>query len=658
MPVLGVSGLFSTELNDYDPATFFAFYHDATACLAHDGVTLAAMEEERFNRDKHTNRFPGNAIRECVDLVGIKPEQISHIAYFFEEGYTDSELALAAANDPLMPLTPCRQQLCEQVSEVLLYDMSDVPIIFAIHHSAHAASAFYESGYESSLVIVSDGNGERDGISVFLGDDTGLRLLKSYPRKNSIGHFYTAITKMIGYRDFDEYKVMGLAAFGNPAGWREALEELYTLKPDGEYEMDHASVVSTLLKHGQRPRRSQEPLTQTHRDLAAAGQEALERIALHVIRYWLRATGERNLCIAGGVGQNTTLNGLILTLSGLDSVFIPSAPHDAGAALGAAMLVDREVSRKPKIRNYSRGPFQGQSLGTPEEIEQTLRVWHEFVDYRRPDGLEGEVARALADGAIVGWARGRAEFGPRALGNRSILADPRSAQTREKVNSLIKQREDYRPFAPVVLAPHAQQFFEFPAIAADYSYMGYVLDVRPDERNRLGAVTHVDGTARVQVLQEGQNDGLWKLIEEFYAITGVPVLLNTSFNNFAEPIVQSADDAIACFITAGLSLLIIGPYIVRSKSCKLDGLLNCKLELMPFCKVNKSVSRVHTSYTIARTLLPNETLEISALAASVLWERARVGDVVRTESEHKSLCNEVARLWDRRLVKVIPKATV
>ncbi|WP_179273102.1 MULTISPECIES: carbamoyltransferase C-terminal domain-containing protein [unclassified Rhodococcus (in: high G+C Gram-positive bacteria)] len=649
MAVLGISGLFGTESDDYDPSTFFAFYHDAAACLVDGGETLAAIEEERLNRDKHTNRFPLLSSRACIDLSQLQVSDITHIAYFFEEEYTDRDVARIAIDDPLMPLTPSRTLLHDRLGEAFDEDVSDRPTIFVSHHHTHAASAFYDSGMAESLIVISDGNAERDGTSIFFGDKSGLRLLRTYDRSDSLGHFYTTITKMIGYRNFDEYKVMGLASFGNPRIYREMLERTYCLSSDGGYRLQNENLVANLFEAGFSPRRSSEKLTKQHQDLAAAAQEVLERIALHIIRYWLRETGSQNLCMAGGVAQNTTLNGKLLKLSELRQIYIPPSAHDAGAALGAAILVDQANGGNPANRSYSRTSYLGPDLGSEEKIADRLEEWSDFITYERPEDLNNVVATALNGGSIIGWAQGRGEFGPRALGNRSILADPRPADNRDRVNLMIKQREDYRPFAPVVTAEAAERYFELSGVSADHSHMSFVVPVRPEFRDQLGAITHVDGTARVQVVKREQNQNLWSLLHAFESIAGVPILLNTSFNNNAEPIVQTIDDVISTFVTTGLDLVVVGPYIVRRPNADRKALTSAKVELMPFVRIAKEIDNTGVRSEIFRTAAPNRRFFVSESLAALL------NDCDQNATIPALLVDELWDLWDRRLIRVTPK---
>jgi predicted NodU family carbamoyl transferase len=650
--VLGLSGLFATERDDYDPATFHGFFHDAAACLVQNGRTLAAIEEERLNRDKHTNRFPGRAAVACLAAAGVSAAEVTDVAYFFDEDFTDRDLGRVAYDDPAMPLPAARDVLLSRLREAL----GDVTprVTFVDHHLAHAASTFYESGFDDALVVIADGNGERAGMSVYRGGPDGLVPLRSYPRRDSIGHFYTAVTKALGYRQFDEYKVMGLASFGSPEKFAGNFSGIYELRPGGNYRLHHEKIPDLLHDAGVWPRRRTEELTGTHRDLASSAQEVTERIGLHVISYWLRGTGLRNLCLAGGVAQNTSLNGRVLACGEADRVFVPPAAHDAGAALGAAIVVDRSRAGAPRTTRYSTDAYLGRHLGDDDAIAGRLRDWAGFVEWERVDDPERVVAAELAAGAVVGWADGRSEFGPRALGARSILADPRPAANRERVNKLIKKREDYRPFAPIVRAEAADRFFDLSGAGADHSYMGFVVPVWPGAG--LDAVTHVDGTARVQTLREEQNPRVYRLLGEFEELAGVPVLLNTSFNNQAEPIVDSVDDAVATFLTTGLSLLVLGGHVVTRRDGGDDALAASRIELLPFCRLVTTTDRHSEQHGVVRTATPTRVHPVSAAVARLLRGDGVIDRAGADGPDRDELIRDVSRLWDDRLVRVVPRS--
>lgn len=657
--VLGISGLFAVDGDEYPLGTFPAFYHDAAACLVTNEQTRLAVEEERLTRDKHTNWFPQHAVHACFRETNTQPDDLSHIAYAFEEAYTNFEICVECADNPRMPLQSAQATLLSRLRQVLKHELSQVTVCFVRHHKAHAAAAYYDSGFENALILISDGNGERDSLSVFAGEADELNLLKTYSRTDSLGHFYTAITKIIGYRDFDEYKVMGLASYGDPSVWRATLSQLYSLDAEGCYSLNFARTLPLLLERGLAPRRVDEPILGSYCDLAAAAQEVIERITFHILQHWRHVTGEESLCLGGGVAQNTTLNGKILRADLFKRVYVPCAPHDAGAALGAAISVAVENRAAPQSvalpqpRKFSRTPYLGLDVGDSAFIRRRLEAWSDVIAFDYCRDIASHLARSIADDEIVGWAHGRSEFGPRALGNRSIFADPRPARNRDRVNALVKQRESYRPFAPVVTLDDAERFFIFPSCSADFSYMSFVVEVREEVRELLAAITHVDGTARVQIVDEDRNPRLWQLLKEFGTITDIPVLLNTSFNNFAEPIVQTVDDAVVCLLTSGLAAAAVGDYIVTRHDQNLEGLAHVAFRLMPRCQLISRFDGESTRLAIIRTALPTEETEVSEAVASTLIEQAYSGEGGPDLNIAPSVFGELRSLWDKRLVRPV-----
>jgi carbamoyltransferase len=400
------------------------------------------------------------------------------------------------------------------------------------------------------------------------GEFTSIRELGV---ESSLGLFYTGMTRVIGYDHFDEYKVMGLAPYGDPSRYRDLFKTLYKLAPDGCYQLRPSApyVAWNSLKttaEFNTLRRKGGEFTQAHMDFAASLQETLEVIAMHVIGWFRENTGKSVLGYAGGVAHNCTLNGKLLLSGMFDDVFVQPAAHDAGTAVGAALYADRlrsgGVNRQARRLDHV---LYGNPIPEGDLIEQRLADWSVAIRYERLQNTAQSAARLIADGAVIGWVQGRSEFGPRALGNRSILADPRPEQNRERINMMIKKREGYRPFAPSVLEESLHEYFEVPAQVRSLPFMIFVVPVRADKQAGLGAITHTDGTARVQTVSREQNSTYWQLIREFGNITGVPMLLNTSFNNNAEPIVESVDDAIACYLTTELTHLVVGDYLVTRR---------------------------------------------------------------------------------------------
>ncbi|NEC65563.1 carbamoyltransferase [Streptomyces sp. SID9727] len=537
------------------------FFHDASAVLIRNGEVVAAAEQERLNRLKHTNRFSGDAVRACFDHAGIGFEHVDSVAFFFDEAWTDKELFHQYVEHSDVTTSSARELIKERVRELFDFELPDDRISFVRHHDSHAYSVYPQSGFDDALVVVMDGRGEDASASVYSAAGERVELLATKGPSDSLGHWYTAGTELLGYQLFDEYKVMGLAPYGNPDTYRPVLDELFELRPDGDFRLDHARLRAAMFSAGFLPRRRGGTFEQRHMDFAAAVQQVTEEAALHMIGHWLRETGHSRLALAGGVGQNCTLNGRLLREQHLRDIFVHPASHDAGAALGAAIKVEAEKTAALRRRRI-RDVFWAPASPRPEETEPLLKKWAGHLDVEHVPGIEKRTAQLLADGKVVGWVQGRSEFGPRALGNRSILADPRPADNRQRVNLMVKKRETYRPFAPSVQAESLHDWFEFPEDIAAPDFMVFTVPVLEHRRTELAAVTHVDGTARVHAVDREVNGRFWRLLEEFEALTGVPVLLNTSFNNHAEPIVDSVEDAVRCFLTTELDHLVIGDLLV------------------------------------------------------------------------------------------------
>jgi carbamoyltransferase len=553
-------------------------WHDAAAVLVEDGNVLFAIEEERLNRIKHTNKMPVQAISACLASRNIKIKDIDAFSYYEQD--VESWLRRELLGNPHQPRfldrTPFLQ---DQLRYALGHEVEADKFHFVHHHYAHATSAFAVSGFESSLVITLDGVGDRQSGIVLEMTDKECKHLADLSVGNSLGLFYLEVIAYLGYSVFDEYKVMGLAPYGDPERFRGVFRSFYTLLANGEYQINRENMrawFDTIT-----PRRKGEPFSQSHKDIAAALQESLEVMAFHVVRNYKEVTKHKNLCLAGGVAHNCTLNGKILRSGLFEKVFVQPAAHDAGCALGAALFSYYQMrpaaSRPAQIKHV----LWGTEVGSDDFIRERLTNWQGFLDFSREPDIVEPAAEVLASGHVIGWVQGRSEFGPRALGNRSILADPRPAENKNRINQLVKKREAYRPFAPSVIEEEAEKFFDVRAAQEPHGFMLFVVDVKKDKRSLLGAITHVDGTARVQTVSRETNERFWRLIREFGNKTGVPILLNTSFNNNVEPIVNSAEDAIVCFLTTGIDYLVIGDYLVKKKATSWRDYLSLSFSLPP-----------------------------------------------------------------------------
>jgi carbamoyltransferase len=600
MIALGITGTFDRV---HETAFFTSGIHDASAAIVSDGEIVAAVEEERFNRFKHSGKMPEHAIRYCLDAAGVGLDAVDAFVFNISEANIDRSLEAAYRAGKISGRSRSRPYIQRLLRREFGCDVDPCRFEFVDHHYAHAASAFFPSGFSESLVVTLDGVGEGVSGTAWWGHDGHLELRRTYTglpeaTTQSIGHFYTAITTLLGFTVFDEYKVMGLAPYGDRCRLRSVFERFYTLGDAGDYQI-HLSRLDEL-ETVCAPRRKCEPIEQVHKDVAAALQEAVERIASHVLVYHQRETGARRLCLAGGVAHNCTLNGRILRSGLFEEVFVQPASHDGGLSLGAALHGCLSGLSSPRpLRSAMRHAYWGPSCGTDSEIERELMRWHDFIEVERVEDPALHVAAMIADGAIVGWMQGRAEFGPRALGNRSILADPRPAENKNLINAMIKKREAFRPFAPSVLADCADEYFEMPPCGCDLAFMVVTVNVREPYRRVLGAVTHVDGSARIHTVTREANPLYWSLIRAFGDATGIPVLLNTSFNNNAEPIVHSTRDGVITCLTTDIHALVVGNFVVRKPQVKRDAWKALRPSLPAYARLQRRAARTQPEPTPA-----------------------------------------------------------
>jgi carbamoyltransferase len=581
-----------------------AYYHDSAACLVRDGRVVAAAQEERFSRKKHDHRYPARAVEFCLKREGITPAELAYVAFYdkpllkFErllETYIDYAPRGLRSFLMAMPLW-LREKLWirEQVSKEAGFGGK---VLFTEHHESHAASAFFPSPFESAAVLTMDGVGEWATSSYGYGRGNELHLLKELHFPHSLGLLYSAFTYYTGFRvNSGEYKVMGLAPYGEPRYVKLILDELVDLREDGSLRLNMkyfdfaAGLRMTNARFdrlfGGRPREPESEVTQREMDLARSVQEVTEEAMLRMARHVRRETGERNLCLAGGVALNCVGNGRILREGIFDNVWIQPAAGDAGGSLGAALSVWHQyLGNERRVEEVCRGGadgMRGSYLGpefSDEEVEESLVTLG--ARYRKVPRAElaGTVARLLAEEKVVGWFQGRMEFGPRALGARSILGDPRSPRMQSQMNLKIKFRESFRPFAPSVLRERVADYFE---LDCDSPYMLLVAPVSrrlrremtAEEESRFGidrlnvprstipAVTHVDHTARVQTVRREDHPAFYDLLAAFERLTGCAVLVNTSFNVRGEPIVCTPAEAYACFMRTEMDCLVLGDFVL------------------------------------------------------------------------------------------------
>jgi carbamoyltransferase len=581
-----------------------AFYHDSAACLVRDGEIVAAAQEERFTRKKFDAGFPANAVRFCLEQGGITLADLQYFIFYDKplikfERLLETYVAfspkgiqsfLAAMPVWLKEKILMKRMLQDElVSLDGLKKRSDLaPVLFGEHHESHAASAFYPSPFKSAAVLCMDGVGEWATTSAWLGEDNKLTPLWEIHFPHSLGLLYSAFTYYTGFRvNSGEYKVMGLAPYGRPKYVKPIYDNLIDLKEDGTFRLkiDYFNYCTGLTMtngkfddlFGGPPRKPESKLTQRDMDLARSIQEVTEEVMLRLVRSLHRETGADNLCLAGGVALNCVGNGRILREGPFKGLWIQPSAGDAGGAIGAALTAWHQLENKPRHVDGSRDRMRGSFLGpsyTNEEIESFLQTKEAPYERLPDDALFDRVAGELAQGKVVGWFQGAMEFGPRALGGRSILGDARDPKMQSVMNLKIKFRESFRPFAPSVLRERVSDYF---VLDTDSPYMLLVapivekrritptqaeqslwgIDLLNVPKSDIPAATHVDYSARVQTVQEDNNPRYYKLIKAFEAKTGCGLLVNTSFNVRSEPIVCSPEDAYRCFMRTAIDILVL-----------------------------------------------------------------------------------------------------
>jgi carbamoyltransferase len=663
MIVLGLAGGFDFAAeNDFDLP--FDGYHDSAAVLVRDGEVVAGIEEERLNRIKHTNKAPSRAARFCLEYAGIKPAQLDGVAFYETEPFFERELQRRHLADPgRRELFTPRAMIQRLFRREFGAEIEADRIHFVDHHLAHAVSAYAMSGFDDALVVTLDGQGNGVSGAVYDGDGPELKSLRRMPIQDSLGFLYWEVIRFLGYELFDEYKVMGMAPYGDPERFRDLFGTFYELLPDGEYRIYRDRVFE--LFRVARPRRRGEEFTREHQDIAAAVQEATEQIGLHVLDHFRHATGRSRLCLAGGVAHNCSLNRKVLYSGLFEQIFVQPAAHDAGGALGAALEVHDQLQPAERLVP-TQHVYWGSSLASDDALGALLARWRDFIEAQQSLGIVERAADLLAAGQVIGWVQGRSEFGPRALGNRSILADPRPAENKDIINRMVKKREGYRPFAPSVPREDVDRYFVTTAAQKDFPYMGIVLDVRPEWRDGLAAVTHVDGTARVQTVARDTNPRYWELLRTFGDRAGVSVLLNTSFNNHAEPIVNSARDAVVCFLTTDLNALVIGDWLIRKRVADPDAWQQLRVRLpeavalsaeRDACRHNGSDWMYQVRFAHHHGRSTQISLNCYRLLAEADGELS-IGDFSRraeqSAAETEDLVSELRSLWSDRFVELDP----
>lgn len=584
------------------------YFHDAAAALIRDGELIAAAEEERFTRKKHDYEFPQNAIDFCLKFGNLKSQDLDYVVFFEKPFIKFERLLLCSMQTFPSSLKLFREAMITWLGDKLwirhlIQKRLKLPaskILFSEHHLSHAASAFFCSPFDESAILTVDGVGEWTTATIGIGNETSIKILKEIRFPHSLGLLYSAFTAYLGFEvNEGEYKVMGMAPFGEPK-YVDKVKKLIRLSGDGSFELNmeyfsfHQSSDKTYNRKfenlfgpsrkpdsyfftsasgypsyfGQKPSNYDELCreNQFYADIAASIQAVTEDVLLKMANQAYQETGLKNLCMAGGVALNSVANGKILKQTPFEQIYIQPSAGDGGGALGAALFAYHMVLGKPR-KFIMEHAYWGETHGNGE-IYSFLKenaIPHEGIE--NEERLIERVADQLSAGKVVGWYQGRFEWGPRALGNRSILADPRRTDMKDIVNTKIKFREPFRPFAPSVLVEETENYFSLPEASNHYParFMLYVVDVNIDKHDVIPAITHVDGTGRLQTVQKEINPRYYKLIETFGQATGVPVVLNTSFNLKGEPIVNTPQEAFSSFQRSGMDVLVLGEYVVEKE---------------------------------------------------------------------------------------------
>ena len=567
-----------------------AYHADSSAAIFKDGVLIAATEEERFRRVKHWAGFPSMAVQFCLHEAGISLGQVDHISIGRDPMAKLQKKILFLLKNPgggwnaVLDRVKNARKIASLEDELAALDIniykSDLKnkIHQVEHHRSHLASAFFASPFEEAALLSIDGSGDFSTTMIGIGKGNQIEVVDSIDFPHSIGLFYTAFTQLLGFPHYgDEYKVMGLAPYGQPKHV-DQLKDVLQFENNGlfslnlkyfrsakhgivSYGEDHIPKVAPLYseymfeKFGQ-PRKKSEELTQYHKDLAASVQRITEELVFHLLNSLQKRTGLKQVCIAGGVAQNSVANGKITRNTNFDEVYIPSAGHDAGISMGSALYVYNHILKQPRA-NAIRTAYTGSRFSN-DEIENYLKSRN--ISYQRlnDEELYDKVSDQLINAGVVGWFNGRAEFGPRALGARSILADPRRNDAKELLNSKIKRRESFRPFAPSILKEYVADYFE---VMDEVPFMEKVFPIKKEKHSVIPAVTHADGTGRLQTVDKSVTPRYYNLINKFREKTGVPILLNTSFNE-NEPIVNSPEDALECYLRTNMDMLVMENCII------------------------------------------------------------------------------------------------
>lgn len=558
------------------------FYHDSAACILRDGKILAAAAEERFTRKKHDNSFPKNAIEFCLNYLGIAANEVDFVAFYekpivkFErvvsqhlQHFPKSGKTFVESMDSWIKE---KLQIKKLLSDEFLFHGK---IQYVPHHLSHAASSFYLSNFKKSVIVTNDGVGEWATTTMGIGENKKIRIDREIHFPHSLGLFYSTITSYLGFKvNNDEYKVMGLAAYGNPERFMAQMDKLLTLFPDGSYALNMKyfdytwsdKMPSRAMEKlfGYSVRKPESQIYKYHKDIAASLQKKLEEAVFNLLREAHKQYNTENLCLAGGVAFNSVMNGKVIKHTKFRNIFIPPDPGDGGGAMGAALYLHFLHSNKDSNKDPS--PYLGPGYAW-YEIEPVLRKHKlNYTQYSDTNRLLDKVSDFLIKQKVIGWFQGRMEWGPRALGARSILASAAKKEMRNIINAKVKKRETFRPFAPVILEEYVDKYFKIVKQPRRLGkYMLIVLPFKTRGKKEAPACAHIDGSGRLQVIERCDNPLYYDLIKRYMEKTGTPIIVNTSFNVRGEPIVCTPDEAVRCFLGTGIDVLVIGDFLATKR---------------------------------------------------------------------------------------------
>ncbi|HLD97661.1 MAG TPA: carbamoyltransferase [Candidatus Nanoarchaeia archaeon] len=557
------------------------FYHDSSAALLQDGKIVAAAQEERWSRKKHDISFPENAIRYCLEEVGISISQVDAVG-FYERPMLKFERLLSSHIETF----PKSYKVFVQALPSWITEKLRIPsimrkklkyegnVFFVDHHMAHAASSFHASPFDEAAIFTADGVGEWTTTTLGYGKGTEVSLIKEIHFPHSLGLLYSSVTAHLGFKvNNDEYKVMGLAPYGKPTYYEE-FKKIIDVKEDGSYRLDMSyftfhygtRMLSRRFEEKFGPtRRRESPVEERHKDIAASLQKVVEDVIFKAVNHLYELTKTTNLCLAGGVALNSVANGKLTRATPFTKIYVPPAPSDPGAAVGAATVVYHMLLGKPRTAAMDRpdlGPGYSHEM-IKKFLDSKGIAYKELAEKE----LIKTVGGLLWENKVIGWFQGRMEFGERALGNRSILANPCNPEMKDILNLKVKHREQFRPFAPVVTAEDAKDYFE---VDIEVPFMSFVYPVRKDKQKLLPAITHVDGSGRLQTIRREANQRYYDVIKEFEKHSKVPILVNTSFNIRGEPIVMTPEHAYRCFTGTGIDYLVLDTFLIKREDNQKD----------------------------------------------------------------------------------------